>query len=61
MPDEQAIKYLSKVDRFYISKYVSGDEITSNQITNFLREQYIEKGLGRGKENLAAFRINSAI
>lgn len=56
LPDETAIDYLGRVDRFYVSKYVSGDEITSRKITDWMREQYLEKGLGRGKENLAAFR-----
>lgn len=47
--DETAINYMSRVDRFYVSKYVSGDERTSEQIRKFLREQYLERGLGRGK------------
>jgi hypothetical protein len=56
--DTTAIGYMSRVDRFYTSKYVSGDDRTNQQITDFLREQYLEKGLGRGKspKELAAFR-----
>lgn len=54
--DTTAINYMSRVDRFYVSKYVSGDEITSRKIQSFMREQYIEKGLGTSKKNLTAFR-----
>jgi hypothetical protein len=56
--DQTAINYMSRVDRMYVSKWVSGDPATSAQIEDFLRSQYLETGLGRGKspKELAAFR-----
>lgn len=48
MPDYQAIAYLERLDRFYVSKYVSHSPQRSKQIAEFLRSQYLEQGLGRG-------------
>lgn len=47
--DYTALNYLKRVDRFYVSKFLSGDERVSRQVSDFLREQYLERGLGRGK------------
>jgi hypothetical protein len=46
--DRTAIDYLSRVDRFYASKFASDDR-TQKRIRDFLREQYLDRGLGRGK------------
>jgi hypothetical protein len=56
--DDTALNYLSRVDRLYVSKYVSGDERTSAQIQGFLKEQYFEKKLsvGKSEKDLKAFR-----
>ncbi|MEW6351291.1 MAG: hypothetical protein AB1646_19730 [Thermodesulfobacteriota bacterium] len=56
--DHTAINYLSRVDRLCVSKYVSRDEQTRGQIQTFLQEQYLERGLGRGKskKEMQAFK-----
>jgi len=56
--DETATNYLSRVDRLYVSKYISNDELTSRRIQNFMREQYQEKNFGRGTtaKELAQFK-----
>ena len=46
--DYQAIRYMSGVDRFYTSKYVSNSPVRNTQIESFLQYQYLERGLGRG-------------
>ena len=56
LPDETATGYLSRVDRFYSSKFISGDEAVSRRVGDFLREQYVERGLGYDKRGLGAFR-----
>jgi hypothetical protein len=58
MPDREAIKYMERVDKFYVSKYVSNSPQRSNQIANWLENQYLEKGLGIGKnkKQLQKFR-----
>ena len=56
MQDDTAINYLKRVDRFYASGFISNDEAVSRRVTDFLREQYMEKGLARDKSQLPAFR-----
>ena len=51
MPDRRALNYMTeKVEKMYISKYVEHSPVRSRQIQNWLRNQYIEKGLGIGKQ-----------
>jgi hypothetical protein len=57
--DRAAVSYLTeKVDKFYISKYVSNSPVRSRQITNFISDYYIKGGFGsgRGTDAYAAFR-----
>jgi len=58
-PDTRAIRFLSKLDNFYISSYLKNPEARS-LIKNFIQEQYLEKGaglFGRGKpEDVEAFQ-----
>ena len=51
IPDRRALNYMTeKVEKMYISKYVEHSPARSRQIQNWLRNQYIEKGLGIGKQ-----------
>lgn len=51
VPDRRALNYMSeKVEKMYISKYVEHSPTRSRQIQSWLRNQYIEKGLGIGKQ-----------
>lgn len=51
MPDRRALNYMTeKVEKMYVSKYVENSPVRSRQIQNWLRNQYIEKGLGIGKQ-----------
>jgi hypothetical protein len=57
--DEAALDYMTKkVDRFYVSKYVSNSPVRSRQITNFIADYYLKNGYSRGKDpkDLAPFR-----
>jgi hypothetical protein len=57
--DQKAIDYMTNVDRFYVSKYVSNSPQREEEIRDFLREEYLEKGLGRGvasKREFARFQ-----
>jgi hypothetical protein len=58
LKDDVATDYLARVDRMYVSKYVSGDERTSAQIQGFLKDQYLDKklGIGKSEKDLKAFR-----
>lgn len=58
LPDRRAIEYMTKVDQMYISKYVSDSPARSKQIQNWIRNQYLEQGLGIGRtpEQLDKFR-----
>jgi hypothetical protein len=50
LPDQRAINYMSeKVDKMYVSRYVSNSPARSKQIQNFLQNQYLKQGLGIGK------------
>jgi hypothetical protein len=58
-PDTRAIRFLSKLDNFYVSSYLKNPEARS-LITNFIKEQYLKNGaglFGRGKpEDIQAFQ-----
>jgi len=58
-PDTRAIRFLSKLDNFYVSSYLKNPEARS-LIKTFIQEQYLEKGtglFGRGKpEDIKAFQ-----
>ena len=59
MPDRRALNYMTeKVEKMYISKYVENSPVRSRQIQSWLTNQYIEKGLGIGKQpkQLAKFK-----
>ncbi len=59
IPDRRAINYMTeKVEKMYVSKYIEHSPVRSRQIQNWLRNQYIEKGLGIGKQpkQLAKFK-----
>jgi hypothetical protein len=59
IPDSRAISYMSeKVDKMYISKFVSNSPQRSKKIQNWLQNQYIEQGLGVGRnpKQLKKFR-----
>jgi hypothetical protein len=49
LPDRRAIEYMSRVDRMYISRFVSDSPARSKQIQNWIQNQYLEQGLGIGR------------
>jgi hypothetical protein len=58
LPDRRAITYMSeKVDKMYISQFVSNSPARSKQIQSWIQNQYLEQGLGigRNKEQLDKF------
>jgi phage gp29-like protein len=58
-PDFRAINFMSKMDNFYISKWVQNPD-ASAAAQSFLKERYMENGAGlfgrQNPENLQAFR-----
>jgi hypothetical protein len=49
-PDSRAIDYMSeKVDKMYISRFVSNSPQRSKQIQSWIQNQYLERGLGIGR------------
>lgn len=51
--DRDAIDYLGKVDSLAVSKYLSNSPARQKQITNYLRQAYLEDGLGIGTDPYA--------
>jgi hypothetical protein len=50
--DERTLAFMDKLDRFYLSKYISNDDMKGS-VWSYLKDQYLEKGAGLfGRSNI---------